>query len=144
MKTGTLVLLGVGGYLLWDITQNAIAVNTVNIVLQGVQVNSITDYVVTLTVQNVSNISATVNSMTGNILINGNQLASISNFTATTVPANGQINIPVTVQPSLLSLPGDIANIIQNGMNTLNFTVVGNVNVNGLVLPFTLTQAVNF
>lgn len=141
MKTSTIVLLAAAGYGVYYLSQLNMGVDTVNINFAGVQIKSLTDYVVQLNVQNVSNISATVNSLSGNILINGNQLGSISDFSPTTIPANGQINIPVEISPSILSIPGDVQSVMNSG-GILNFTAVGNINVAGLVLPFNLEKSV--
>lgn len=143
MKTGTVVLLGIGGLVLWEAYNLSVGTGTMQIVFKGVQINSLTNYTITLTAQNVSNVSISINSMTGNVLINGNQLASISDFTVRTIPANGQIDIPITVQPSLLSIPVDIQQLITNGGQTIDFTVTGNVNASGFVLPFSLDQTFN-
>jgi LEA14-like dessication related protein len=144
MKTSTLLLLAIGGYALYEFTQFGIAANTVNVVFQGLSFNSIDSVTVNLQVQNVSNASVNVNSMTGNLLMNGNQLASLSDFTQRTVPANGEVTVPITVSLSLLSLPGDISSITQLTGQTIDFKVVGNVNVNGLVLPINLDNPVTF
>lgn len=142
MKTGTIALIGVGAFILYDLSQLSTAVGTVQVLFSGIKINNVVNYTVTLTVQNISNIAVAVNGMTGNVLLNGNELASISDFTVRQVPARGQVDIPVTVTPSLFDLPSNIADLLQTSGQNLNFTVDGNVNVNGLVLPFTLDKAI--
>ncbi len=143
MKTGTVLLVGAGLYGVWYMSQLGLATGTVSIVLDGVEIKGITNYVVNLKIQNVSNISVNVNSLTGDILLNGNELASISYFDKLTVPANGQINIPIKVSPSLLDLPSALRGLLQSGLINLNFSIIGLVNANGLVLPFNLDKAVS-
>jgi LEA14-like dessication related protein len=143
MKTGTVLLVGGGGLALWYLIQLGSAVGTVQIVFQGVQLKSLTHYVVTLTVQNISNISVDVNSMTGNVFLNGNSLASISDFDKRTVPANGQVNIDCEVSPDIFGIPGAVKDLVNGGANILNFTATGNFNVNGIVLPFNLDKTIN-
>lgn len=142
MKTGTVVLIGIGAYTAWYLANLGTATNTITVVFKDVKVNGPTDFTVVLTIQNVSNISVTVNSMTGELYLNDNPLAALSNFTQTIVPANGQVDVSVRVQPSLLDLPSAIQNIITNQSPVLNFSVVGDVNVTGLVLPFNLDKTV--
>lgn len=145
MKTSTVLLLGAGGYALYYFSQLGVATSTVRVVFNGVNVKGITNYEVLMTVQNLSNISINVNSMAGDIILNGNRLATLAFFNGQiVVPANSQIDIPVNVSPDLLSIPSVIRDIIHNGVGTLNFTVIGDANINGLVLPFNLDKAVSF
>lgn len=143
MKFGTVVLVGGGIFLAWKAYQLAVGTGTLEVIFKDVRVNGPLNYTIILTAQNISDADITANSMTGNILLNGEQFASISNFTKTVIPANGQVDIPITVQPSLLDLPGNIQSLIQNGGQTLDFTVTGNVNASGFVLPFTLDKTFN-
>lgn len=147
MKAGTLLLMAGLAFLGYEAWQLAVGTGTMQVILQGVQINSLTNYVVTLTAQNVSDASITINAMTGNILINGNQLAtiattSIPGWQPIVIPARGQANIPINVSPDLLSLPADIQQLINNGGQTIDFTVQGDINASGFVLPFTLDKTV--
>lgn len=142
MKAVTWILVGILAFVGYEAYELAMGTGTLQFIFQGVNFNGLTNWTVNITVQNVSNATVTINSMTGNVLINGNQLASISSFTPTTVPANGQINIPVTVQPSLLSIPGDVQQLIQTPGSNFDFSVQGNANVSGFILPFTLDKMI--
>ena len=81
--------------------------------------------------------------MAGTLFLATSPFASFSDFTQTVIPANGQVDLSVTVNIDLLDLAGNIQNLITGQASELNFNVVGNVNVTGLVLPFNLTQTVN-
>lgn len=144
MKATTVILLASGAYGLYYISQLGLATSTITVVFQGVNFNSLTSLTVNLLVQNITNASVTVNSMTGNLLMNGSQLASLSDFTARVIPANGQVTVPINVSLSLLSLPGDIVSLTQLTGQTIDFTVVGNVNVSGLILPINLDNPITF
>jgi hypothetical protein len=142
---GTTVLLGAAVlYGIYSISQLGLAANTINVVFQGVNFNSLTSLTANMLVQNITNASVTVNSMTGNLLMNGKQLASISDFTQRVIPPNGQVTVPVNVSLSLLSLPGDIISLTQLSGQTIDFTATGNTNVSGLILPFNLDLPVTF
>lgn len=144
MKTSNVLIIGGLAYGAWYLSQLGVATATVRVVFSGVQIRGITDYLITMTIQNVSNVVVNVNSMSGDILLNGNHFASMGAFDRIQVAPNSQANIDVNVSPDLLSLPGTIRQLIQNGLGTLNFKVVGDVNVNGLVLPFNLDKSVSF
>lgn len=144
MKLGNAILIAGGLYGLYWITEIGALANTVNILFQGVQFNGLTNLSVVLTVQNITNASVTVNSMTGNLLVNGNQLANLSFFNnPVTVPANGSVNIPIQVSLSLLSLPGTVQQLLSMSGTTLTFNAVGNANVSNLILPFNLSLPVS-
>jgi LEA14-like dessication related protein len=142
MKTSTFLLLGAGAYALYYLGNVGVATNTIQVIFSGVNIKSLTDYVVTMTVQNISNASLTVNAMSGNLLLNGNQVASMSDFTPRVIPAAGQVNIDIEITPNLLDIPSAIQNLIQTPGQNLVFTAVGNVNVSGLVLPFNLDKTI--
>jgi len=141
MKTGSVLLLGIGGYLVVRYFGNlGVAVNTISFILKKVEIKAINNIVVTLTVQNVSNATLSVNSMAGDIFLNGIELASISDFTQRTVPGNSAIDVPINVRPAYGSLSQQITALL-NGKTNMDFTIQGNANVNGLVFPFNLTQS---
>lgn len=144
MKTSTVLLLAGGAYGLYYISELGLATNTITVVFQGVNFQSLTSVQVNLLIQNITNASVTVNSMTGNLLMNGNQLAALSDFTQRVIPANGQVTVPINVSLSVLSLPGNIISLTQLTGQTIDFTAVGNVNVSGLILPFNLDLPVTF
>lgn len=136
MKTGN-VILAAGVVLgVYYITQLGVATNTVSIIFEGVNIKTATEYEVIMRVQNVSNVSVSVNSMTGTLSLNSNPIADLSFFGGVTVPANGQVDIPVSVSISLFSLPATVKDLLNGGGSELNFNVTGNANVSGLVLPF--------
>jgi LEA14-like dessication related protein len=141
MKTSNIVLLGVGGYLVIRYFGNlGVAVNTISFILKTVNIKAVNNIQVILTVQNVSNANLTINSMAGDIMLNGEQFASISDFTQRMVPGNSAIDIPINVRPNYSNLPSYITSML-NGQKNFDFTIQGNANVNGLVFPFSLTQS---
>jgi len=146
MKNSTALLLAAGGLALIYGSRVATGVNTVNFVLNGVDLSDITNIKLQFLVQNVSNATGVLNSLSGNITVNGNDLGNISDFNPVTIPPNSQQPINISLRPDLISLPQTIAALIQqngSGNNDLNFEVTGNANVNGIVLPFDLTKTIN-
>lgn len=143
MKTGTILLIGAGAGLLYYISQLGIATNTVSILFEGIQAKSLTDFIVTMRIQNVSNVSVNVNSMTGTLSLFSNPVANLSDFTQRTVPANGQVDIQLEAAIDLLNLPATIQSVFQNAGSELDFTIAGNANVSGLVLPFSLDKSIS-
>ncbi len=143
MKTSTWVILGVAGIVLYETYQKSSAANDINVIFSGLSIKNLNDIQVQITVQNVTNASITVNSLVGNLLLNGNQVAAISDFNTQTIIPNGQTTFTVDVSPSWLSIIGDVQTFLSTTGTELNFTAVGNVNIAGLpYLPFNLQQTV--
>ena len=146
MKNSTALLLAAGGLALIYGSRVATGVNTVNFVLNGVDLSDITNIKLQFLIQNVSNATGVLNSLSGNITVNGYDLGNISDFNAVTIPPNSQQPVNISLRPDLISLPQTIAALIQDngsGNNALNFEIIGNANVNGIVLPFNLTKTIN-
>lgn len=142
MKTGTVLLLAGLGLAAYEFQQLGTAAQTVQFQFAGVQINGPTNYNVQILIQNISNIACTVNAMSGTISLNGVQIGNISDFNPVTIGARAQQIVNVVLNPSILSLPIAIQNLINHPGNSLDFEVNGNANVNGLILPFDLTQSI--
>ena len=138
MKTGTALLLAGGGLALLYFGKLATAAATYQLVFKNVSIQSATNWVLTFTLQNVSNATLSLNSLAGTVSVNGNQLGNISMFPASPiiVPPNSQIDLPITLSIGLLGIPGIVAQVTQQAGNSFDFNVVGNMNINGLVAPF--------
>jgi hypothetical protein len=145
MKTGTIALiaLGAGALYLFNLAQ---AANVVQVVLSGVNIQSLTNWNITFMVQNVSNANIVINSMSGVVNVNGVQIANISAFPpgGITVPPNQQVPINVQFSPSPLSIPAAVMSILNapTGNSQIPINAVGNINLGGLILPFNLSQNV--
>jgi LEA14-like dessication related protein len=143
MKTGTMLLLGGGAYLLYQAFEKAQFANTVNILFQGVTIENLNSIIVKMVVQNITDTTVTVNSMTGTLLLNGNEIANISKFDPQTIASNSQTEIDVKVSPDLGAIVMNFTSLISTPGSQLNFTAMGNVNLSGLpILPFNLDKTV--
>lgn len=142
MKTGTALLIGAAALVAYEFQQLGTAAQTVQFQFSGVQINSVTSYNIQILIQNISNISCTVNAMTGTITLNGTQIGNISDFQPVTIGARAQQIVNVVLNPNILALPIAVQQLVNNPSGTLNFEVNGNANVNGLILPFDLTQSI--
>lgn len=143
MKTGTLLVVGAIAFLGYEFLQLNTAGNTLQVVFQGVQVNGPLNYTLNLIVQNVSNATLALNSLAADVTINGNDLGNVSNFTAITIQPNSQTPVNVTLQPSILSIPGTVQALLANPTGSFDFKITGNMNVNSLVLPLNVEKVIN-
>ncbi|MES2427626.1 MAG: hypothetical protein V4560_11675 [Bacteroidota bacterium] len=143
MKTGTTLLLCAGGVLAVYYSKLLRAAGVVDIVFSGVQLQGITDYVISLMFQNVSNATIVVNSVAGTVYVNGNTLASISDFDQVSIPPNSQQEVKFHVNPSLLTLPGVIRDILNMKGSTFVFNIKANANINNIIVPIDLDETVS-
>lgn len=146
MKIGGILLAAavVGGIIYFG--NLGIGAADVQFILGGVQIQGLTTIQVQLIVQNVSNADFKINSMSGTVTLNGNMLGNVSSFPATpiVVKANSQVPINVTLNLSLLSVPGVVQQLLAGTNQQLNFVVTGNVNLNSLVVPFTVQDSITY
>lgn len=98
--------------------------------------------VITFTLLNSTSYPVTINSIYGSILINGLTVATLLNsaITATTIPANGSVDIPVSITISISNAVEEIANSIisKTGMTT---TFDGYITIQGVTLPIPINQS---
>lgn len=144
MKIQNLLLLVGGLFLIGYYGNLGVAAATANFVFQGINFASLTDWVVTIQVQNVSNATVVIAAMDGTVYLNGDNIGSLSDFKSVTIPPTSAVNVQVHLSPSFLSLPGAIKDVTQLAGETLDFTVKGNANINGAVIPFSLDNPITF
>jgi purine-nucleoside phosphorylase len=143
MKLGNIVLLGLGGYALYYYSRLALAGNDLQVVFKGFGIQSISNYTITLTVQNTSNALIVLNSLAADVQINDSDLGNVSYFgSPIQIPANSQVDVPLTLNVSLLGVPAIVTQMLNNtGTYTIN--VLGTLNANGVVLPLKLSTSFN-
>jgi LEA14-like dessication related protein len=97
--------------------------------------------VITIGIQNPSSHSLTINSMVGTVYVNGDYLGNVSNFTQTTVLQNAQTSYSIHFVSDVFNLSTELLNIIQN-YHGLTLRLVGDININGSLVPLDLTYKV--
>jgi hypothetical protein len=141
MKAVTVALIAGAGIALWYLSGVAVAANSIQYSIAGIAFNSLTNWTITLNVQNVADTGFTLKALSGNVTLNGGAVGSLSDFSGSVVvPPAGQVNIPIQFSLSLLSLPSTISDVISNDSGSFDIGLTGNANVNGIVLPFNTTQ----
>lgn len=135
MKAGEWILIGIGAFVVWNLTGLARAANVLQVVFKGVSVSGLTSLKITLTIQNPSNATLQINSMVGTITVNGNELGNISTFNQVTVLPNSQQDVIIDLGIGILDLPAVIQNVIQQPLQSYDVSVTGTANVNGIMIP---------
>jgi LEA14-like dessication related protein len=128
----------------WDLWQKYEAGSNLAVNLQNVDLSNFPNVVVTLSVQNVTNTPLTIQSLAGNVAVQGTPLGSISSTTPVTLQPNQVTTVPINFSASLINLPGAIVNVISQLGGSLAFNVVGSANVQGIPVPVPINVTQNF
>jgi LEA14-like dessication related protein len=88
-------------------------------------------------IQNPSNQTANVKSMSGVVRWNNAEFANISSFNNVTIAPNGETKIKVNAEPSVMGIYETAKKIIKDGLRG-RIEITGSANVNNVQLPFNI------
>lgn len=91
-------------------------------------------------IQNPTSNGFTIHSLAGELFVNDTYIGNLSNFTATTIPANTETPYTITLLLDTLSVAPAILKLIQN-FQGITVRVDALANVDDLELPVQLTKA---
>lgn len=106
--------------------------------LGGVSIDG-TKVKVTINILNPTGVSATIRSIAGDMLTNGNKIATLQYFGKTVVQPNASTSITIELVPSAVGLITTVANAIYGGYKP-NFKIIGTANVNNISIPINVTN----
>jgi len=106
--------------------------------LGGVSIDG-TKVKVTINILNPTGVSATIRSIAGDMLTNGNKIATLQYFGKTIVQPNASTSITIELVPSAVGLITTVANAIYGGYKP-NFKLIGTANVNNISIPINVTN----
>jgi hypothetical protein len=132
-----LVLAGVAGLYFWNLSRAAGNLTYFPGNITGFDLFPPTVFV-DLIVQNTSNITFTINSLSANVTSDGTQIGNVSDFIPVIVPANGQGVVPLKLSLQPIGIVNDIISIITGGNGTRTILIDGSVNANGIQQSFKL------
>ena len=102
-----------------------------------------TKIIVRLGMLNPSGSSATLNSLVGSLLIKGNEVATIENFTKTTITPQSKSFVDITITPSALGILTSLNSLLKkDGLKNLNAQIVGNANIDGITMPIDVKYSI--
>jgi len=109
--------------------------------IKGIKFSGI-NIILSIGVQNPTNINLSFNSFVGELIAKGSAIANITGFTATTIKANAETIIPITFKLSSLGVLSLARQLLQKGgLKKLNAILVGTANINGQAMPINLPLA---
>jgi LEA14-like dessication related protein len=145
MKKPLFALVGIAGgvLLIGAIAKGAIARN-LNFVITGLRIGGTVLqpvlYVI-LGVQNPSSLDYTIQSLSGNVYVNGSLIGNASKFDEVTLKANSQTKYEIAVQMSILVVSTTILALFQ-GTIAGNLVIQGTVNVEHVPVPIDVTYKI--
>lgn len=102
-----------------------------------------TKIIVRLGMLNPSGSSATLNSLVGSLIVKGNEVATIENFTKTIIAPKSKSFIDVTITPSALGVLTTLKNLFKKGgIANLSAQIVGNANIDGVTFPIDVKYSI--
>jgi LEA14-like dessication related protein len=142
MKIIDLLLLGAAGFGAWYLFNHAQSAANLQIDLSDAGITNINDITIDLLMSNTGNAPVQINSLAADVTVNGDLIASVSDFTGLTIPANSQKTATVHAKPNILQLPTAIRDLVNSNTNNYVFNLKGNVNLNGAQLPIDITKQI--
>ena len=95
-----------------------------------------TKIIIRLGMLNPSRSSATLNSVVGSLFVKGNEIATIENFTKTTITPLSKSFVDLTITPSALGVLSSLKSLFKKGgFKNLSAQFTGNANIDGVTFP---------
>lgn len=146
MRPVTALALSFVGILIFHKLSKASTASRLNFIIQSVKISfqGLTPVIELLIgVQNPTNDFFTIKSLSGNVDVNGNAAGNVSMFTSTTISANSQTSLPLTIRLSIAEIADQIIEIIRGGAGVAaKIHLDGTINVDGTLLPLDLTYKI--
>ena len=141
MKKFLPLLLTAGiGYFAYKYISKGFAAKKLNIKLRSIRLNPISKASLTLDIINPTNTNININSIVGDVIVNGYSISTINYQNAVSIPANGSIFIELMIKVNPLDAGGFILDLIQKKGKLGKIKVLGSVSGEGIVAPFSIEQ----
>lgn len=143
MSGKTLIGLAIAGSITYFLLSRKSLVKNARFSFQKMSINwKQKQILIGLGVQNPTSNSITINAISGELLVNGNSLASIESNTIIRIAAKGNSIIPLILKPSLIGLFAQIKALLQKNKDKKKQSIaarfVGTANLSGLMIPLDL------
>ncbi len=96
---------------------------------------------IVINIQNPTSNTLTVNSLVGDVYVNGDYLGNVSSFTKTEIVGNNQTPYTVALDSNIFSLSTELQSLISN-FHGLTLQLKGTINAQGLTIPVDLQYKV--
>lgn len=133
-----LALIGAGIFVAVKLV-TANVINRLNFIVTGVQLGfqgTTPQVTIQIAIQNPTSSSFTINSIVGNVFLNGQFIGNVSSFQTTAIPPNGQVTLPVNVLLNVAQVIADVIHIIDGsaGIQAM-IEIQATANIDNLAFP---------
>lgn len=132
------MLVGAAAVAAYFLFQGASTLNSLVFLAKGVTMQN-GFLQLTLGIQNPTSNALTIQSLAGNILVNGSAFGNISNFVPTVIAANSETDMVLNIAASPLGIAAGLVNELESSGTNLSVAAQGVANVNGQPIPVSLT-----
>ena len=138
------IIGGAGLFVAFKYFRKAKAAATLNIKLRTIKLQPISKAAVSLQIINPTPASVNFDSITADLLINDFALSTLNYQKPTLIPANGSVNVDLSIKINPLDGLTFIANLIANKGKLNTIKLVGSVSGEGIVAPIKIEQPLKF
>jgi len=93
-------------------------------------------------VQNITSAIITIKGLVGDVYINGNYFANVSNLNQVNVPRNGSVIYEVKVQAGLFDVISTLQAFLKDKKKKLSVSANLNMNINDIIIPVTIDKKI--
>lgn len=97
---------------------------------------------VSLLVQNPTNQTVTIRSLSGQVLLNNRLISNVSSFNEQTIQPNSETVIKINARPLITNFFSSINFILTSKTGNNRITITGSANIDNVSLPFTITESI--
>lgn len=139
MKASTLIPVGIFAALAFILAKKFNAANNFVFLLKGLSVTKFPLIELVIGIGNPSGDSFNVQSIAGEITVNGKMMGTVNSFQKIIIAPNKETLLRLKVEPSLVNIGQTFAQMIQQKQRG-NFTIVmkGTANVSGVPIPLNI------
>jgi len=143
-KALTIGLLGAAGVGIYFLSRKK-AAGTVKVIFDSLKIGSSKGFelpalVATFRIQNPSSTPLTLNSITGDLFLNGSRLSTISEFGALDIKPLTEVKADVNIHTGVIDAVLTVIDIIKQ-KKVASVSLKGNINSNGIMIP--IEQTIN-
>jgi hypothetical protein len=135
VKTNNLLIFGALGIGAWYFLTRLSTVGSLNFVPRGLGLvgNAVS---VIIGVQNPTSEGLNLQSISGNLVVNGNSVGNVADFTPVTIAPNQETQIQLLITPNIFGIAANAIYQLSNNLTGgINATLQGSANINNTSLP---------
>ena|SRR5277367_5641866 len=134
-KTNNLLIFGAIGVAAWYFLTRLSTIGSLNFIPRGLGLvgNAVS---VLIGVQNPTSEGLNLGSISGNLVVNGNSVGNVADFTPVVIAPNAETQIQLLITPNIFGIAANVIyQLQQNLTGGINATLQGTANINNNAVP---------